>query len=100
MNIDSDLLERLDKEITEQTRNGRTEVYISVEDLNKLGYGIDPNKTGRAYVDVTYLQLVLKNYKFRNQLKVNPEKTETFKQLEQDIKSIETRTVDGDREDI
>ena len=98
--MDAELLERLEQEISKQTRNGRTDVYIQVDDLNQLGYKIDPNKTGRAYVDVTYLQLVLKNYKFRNQLKVNPEKTETFKQLEQDIKSIETRTVDGDREDI
>lgn len=83
-----DLLEKLDKEITEQTRNGREDVYIDVDDLNELGYGIDPNKTGKVYVDVNYLRIVMKRYKFKDNLRVTT-KEQTFKELENEIKKIE-----------
>ena len=84
----SSLLEKLDKEITEQTRNGREDVYIEVDDLNKLGYGIDPNKTGRVYVDVAYLKIAIERYEFRDRVKVE-RKQQTFKELEAEIKNIE-----------
>lgn len=84
----SDLLEKLDKEITEQTRNGREDVYIEVDDLNELGYRLDPNKKGRVYVDVGYLKIAMERYKFKGRLKVEPKST-TFKQLEQEIRNIE-----------
>ena len=84
----NNLIEKLDKEITEQTRNGREDVYIEVEDLNKLGYGIDPKKTGRVYVDVNYLRIAMKRYKFKDQLKVET-KPITYKELEAEIKNIE-----------
>ena len=90
-----DLLEKLDKEITEQTRNGREDVYIEVDDLNKLGYGIDPKKTGRVYVDVAYLRIAMQRYKFKGEIKVESKEL-TFKQLEQEIKNIEK----GEREDV
>jgi len=83
-----ELLEKLDKEIAEQTRNGRTEVYIEVDDLNALGYGIDPNKKGRVWVDVVYLKLLINRYKFKDGLKIE-RKPITFKELEQEIRNIE-----------
>ena len=38
------ILERLDKEITQQTRNGRTEIYVSTDDLEELGMSKFKNK--------------------------------------------------------
>ena len=89
-----ELLEKLEKEITEQTRNGREDVYIEVDDLNELGYKIDPNKTGRVYVDVTYLKIVIQRYKFKDTIRIEP-KQQTFRQLEKEIKEIEK----GEREE-
>ena len=84
----SNFIEKLKKEIAEQTRNGREDVYIEVDDLNKLGYGIDPNKTGRVYVDVAYLKIAIERYEFRGRVKVE-RKQQTFKELEAEIKNIE-----------
>jgi len=95
-----DLLEKLDKEITEQTRNGREDVYIEVDDLNKLGYGIDPKKTGRVYVDVNYLRIAMKRYEFKQGLKVettdeyNP--VMTYKEFIRSLRNKEK----GEREDV
>lgn len=89
-----ELLEKLEKEITEQTRNGREDVYIEVDDLNKLGYNIDPKKTGRVYVDVAYLKIVIQRYKFKDTIRIEP-KQQTFRQLEKEIKEIEK----GEREE-
>lgn len=86
-------IERLDKEITEQTRNGREDVYILVEDLNKLGYGIDSNKKGRVYVDVNYLRIAMKRYQFKNSLKVDINKYNandmTYREFMQEIRKLE-----------
>lgn len=82
------LLEKLEEEISEQTRNGREKVYIEVDDLNELGYNIDPNKKGRVYVDVTYLKIAMQRYKFKDDLKII-EKEKTYKELEREIKQIE-----------
>ena len=84
----SNLIEKLEKEIQEQTKYHKEYVTIDVNDLNELGYGIDPKKKGKADVDVTYLKIVLKRYKFKDSLKVQP-KQQTFKELEQEIKEIE-----------
>ena len=92
-----DLLEKLDKEITEQTRNGRENIYVDVKDLEQLGYKIDKNKQGRIYVDLNILKLYINKYKFKDGLKVQPQqvqKQETFKDLEKDIKRIEDKTPD------
>lgn len=65
-----ELIEKLENELWQQTRNGRTEVYIEADDLNKIGYGIDPNKKGRVWVDAAYLRIVLNRLKFKEDLKV------------------------------
>ena len=84
-----ELIEKLEKEIAEQTRNGREEVYIEAEDLNKLGYGIDKNKQGRVWVDVVYLKLVINRHKFKDDLRVEIQPVKTYKNLLEDIKRIE-----------
>ena len=85
-----DLLEKLDKEITEQTRNGREDVYIDVDDLNELGYGIDPNKTGKVYVDLNYLRSAIKRYKFKGDLKVDIEpEPQTYREFIRSLRDKE-----------
>lgn len=83
-----DFINRMEEQYYQQTRNGRQEVYIDADDLNKLGYGIDKNKTGRVYVDARYFKLALNRYKFKDGLKVEV-KQQTFKELEKEIKKIE-----------
>ena len=65
-----DILEKLDKEITEQTRNGRTGLYISTDDLEELGMTPFENK-GRVWIDVSKLNKLIKRYK---ELQNEPEK--------------------------
>lgn len=56
------LLEKLDKEITEQIRNGRTEIYISTDDLEALGMTPFENK-GRVYIKIDELNKLIEIYK-------------------------------------
>ena len=58
------LKEKLDKEILQQTRNGRDSVYIEVKDLQELGIHTDKEE-GRTFVDLVTLQSALKKYEFR-----------------------------------
>ena len=88
-----DLIEKLDREITQQTRNGRKDVYIEVDDLNKLGYGIDPNKKGRVYVDVGYLKIAMKRYQFKENLKYNGN-TMSYRQFMKEIREMEKGSED------
>ena len=83
-----ELIEKIEKEIAAQTKNGEEAVEIDADDLNRLGYGIDPNKKGKTCVDVGYLKIVIQRYKFKDQLKVE-RKPMTFKELEAEIKNIE-----------
>ena len=87
-----DLLKKLENEITQQTRNGRENIYVDVNDLNELGYKIDENKQGRVYVDLSTLRLYMNKYKFKNSLKVETHKRqETFKDVQKDIEKIENQ---------
>lgn len=72
----SNLIEKLEKEIKEQTKNGREDVYIEVEDLKELGYNFNTEKEGRVFVDVNYLKIRMERYKFREGIKVRLEETE------------------------
>ena len=56
------ILEKLDKEITEQTRNGRDMMYIETSDLEKLGMSEFKNK-GRVWIEIDKLNKLIKRYK-------------------------------------
>lgn len=58
----SNLLEKLDKEITEQTRNGRDMMYIETSDLEELGMSEFKNK-GRVWIEIDKLNKLIKRYK-------------------------------------
>lgn len=61
----SNLLEKLDKEITEQTRNGRDMMYIETSDLEELGMSEFKNK-GRVWIKVECLNKIIRLYKDKN----------------------------------
>lgn len=57
--------ENLTKEIKEiindQTRNGRTKIYVRVKDLKRLGAKVE-SKEERIYVESEYLKNLLDEY--------------------------------------
>ena len=70
-------IERLKKEIDMQTRNGRTEVYVRIEDLKELVDGLE-GKYGdnKMFVEVDYIEELIAEYEekhknnFKESLKV------------------------------
>ena len=71
-------IERLKKEIEHQTRNGRTEVYIRLEDLKELVEGLEGTYgESRMLVEVDYIEELIAEYEekhknnFKESLKVN-----------------------------
>lgn len=75
-----DLIERLEKLIQEQNRNGRNMIYVSIEDLEELGYrNLDvrgAEAEGKQFIDLATLKSLMKRYMFRYNLKSRLERTE------------------------
>lgn len=67
-------IERLKKEIENQTRNGRTEVYIRLEDIKELVDGLE-GKYGdnRMLIEADYIEELIAEYeeKHKNSFKEN-----------------------------
>ena len=66
-------INNLKKEIEEQTRNGRTQVYIKVEDLKTLTDKKEISKEGRIYLDIDYVKELIDTYEYRKGLKYKNE---------------------------
>ena len=67
-----DIIKKLDKEITEQNRNGRNEIYIEKKDLRELGK--ESIGAGREFISKTELIKLMQNYekrKFKQSLKID-----------------------------
>ena len=62
-------ISNLKKEIEEQTRNGRTQVYIKVEDLKTLTDKKEISEEGRVYLDIDYVKELIDTYEYRKGLK-------------------------------
>lgn len=73
-----DLIERLEKLIQEQNRNGRNMIYVSIEDLEELGYrNLDVRGAeGKQFIDLATLKSLMKRYMFRYNSKSRLERTE------------------------
>lgn len=56
------ILDKIEKEISEQTRNGREDLYISTDDLEALGMSGFQNK-GRVWIKEYQLKIIIKAYK-------------------------------------
>ena len=89
MENEEDFIKRMEDEYYHQIRNGRDEVYIDADDLNRLGYNINENKKGRTFVDAAYFKIALDRMKFKNRVRVDTKPEKTFKNLENEIKVIE-----------
>lgn len=63
-------IKKLKKEIEEQTRNGKKEVYIRIEDLKELVDGLE-GKYGdnRMFVEADYVEELIEEYEKRNSFK-------------------------------
>nr|DAZ62871.1 MAG TPA: hypothetical protein [Caudoviricetes sp.] len=85
-------IERLKKEIDMQTRNGRTEVYIRLEDIKELVDGLE-GKYGdnRMLIEADYIEELIAEYeeKHKNSFK------ESLK-VKKPIESWETKLTDFD----
>lgn len=66
-------INNLKKEIEEQTRNGRTQVYIKVEDLKTLTDKKEISEEGRVYLDIDYVKELIDTYEYRKGLKYKNE---------------------------
>lgn len=66
-------ISNLKKEIEEQTRNGRTQVYIKVEDLKTLTDKKEISEEGRVYLDIDYVKELIDTYEYRKGLKYKNE---------------------------
>lgn len=69
-------ISNLKKEIEEQTRNGRTQVYIKVEDLKTLTNKKEISEEGRVYLDIDYVKELIDAYEYRKGLKYKDEELE------------------------
>lgn len=69
-------ISNLKKEIEEQTRNGRTQVYIKVEDLKTLTDKKEIEEEGRIYLDIDYVKELIDTYEYRNNFKNKNEELE------------------------
>ena len=86
------LIEKLEEEIWQQTRNGRKDVYIDADDLRALGYYINENKKGRTFINVEELREYIRNYKkkdFKESLKVEVKPQQTYREFIKELKDIE-----------
>lgn len=56
-----DILERLERNIEHQTRNGRKEIYVSTDDLELLGMTPFEHK-GMVYIELNKLNKLIERY--------------------------------------
>ena len=69
-------INKLKEELEEQTRNGRTQVYIKVEDLKTLTDKKEIAEEGRVYLDIDYVKELIDTYEYRNRFKYKDEELE------------------------
>ena len=69
-------INKLKEELEEQTRNGRTQVYIKVEDLKTLTDKKEISEEGRVYLDIDYVKELINTYEYRNSFKYKDDELE------------------------
>ena len=75
-------INKLKEELEEQTRNGRTQVYIKVEDLKTLTDKKEIKEEGRVYLDIDYVKELIDTYEYRNSFKQRMAVKENDEELE------------------
>lgn len=88
-------LEELQKNINQQTRNGRTNIYMPVSILKELGVNINNSQKESEFINIDCLENLIMQYKkssFKNSLKVETKKSQSkpiVKHMEDKIKDKE-----------
>ncbi len=88
-------LEELQKNINQQTRNGRTNIYMPVSILKELGANINNSQKESEFINIDCLENLIMQYKkssFKNSLKVETKKSQSksiVKHMEDKIKDKE-----------
>lgn len=58
-----EILERLEKEIKEQTRNGRNDIYVNIDDINTLKGKVHAHENRRIFIREELLNKMIEDYK-------------------------------------
>lgn len=69
-------ISNLKEEIAHQTRNGRRDVYIKVDDFNVLTNRTKIGKDDRIYLDIDYVKELIDTYEYRNSFKYKDDELE------------------------
>ena len=69
-------INKLKEELAHQTRNGRTDVYIKVDDFNVLTNREKDGKEDRIYLDINYVEELIDTYEYRNSFKYKDDELE------------------------
>lgn len=74
-------IEKLKREIEHQTRNGRKNIYIKVDDLNELVQGAKQEVRGeeRIYIGIEAMKKIVEAYE-KNTIKENEKAVNDFKE--------------------
>lgn len=64
------IIEHLSEEIAQQSRNGRTDMYIETVLLKELGYKVEDD-SDRQFIDRATLETLMRKYNFKNKLKTS-----------------------------
>lgn len=70
-------LKKLEDNIAQQTRNGRREIYMSIDDLRELGLDLTPNNR-MVFVNVYRLNQLIERYKYEQKLEEKANKANDF----------------------
>lgn len=75
-------INKLKAEIAHQTRNGRTDIYIKVDDFNVLNKREKVGEESRMFIDINYVEELIKEYEDKNSLKYRLARNENDEELE------------------
>lgn len=88
-------LEKLKKEIEHQSRNGKEEVYIKLDDINELINGAKKEVYGveRIYIGIEAMKKIISAYE-KNRSPEEKEKDEFFKRIHVDMPDYKLTRID------
>lgn len=88
-------IKKLKKEIEEQTRNGRKEVYVRLEDLKELVEGLEGTYgESRMMIEADYVEELIEEYEKRNSFKNSLKVDVNTKLIKQDGLNFEFEEIE------
>lgn len=88
-------LERIKKDLDHQTRNGRKNIYIKVDDLNELVQGAkkEVRGKGRIYINIQAINQLIDAYE-QNRTPAEKERDEFLKRIHVDMPDYKLTRID------